>query len=231
MKYIFDVDGTLTPSRERIDADFLIFFNSFALANEVYLVTGSNREKTIEQITHLLYCNCKRVYNCAGNDVYEGDIRVYTNPWELPLEAREFLTEELHNSTFAVRTGNHIEERPGCVNFSIVGRGANKVERLVYSDWDEIKHERRDIAERFNKKFPELHAFVGGVTGIDISDKGSDKGQIAKDFMDGSVVFFGDRLDKNGNDRPLADKILQNKLGVVEEVKDWKDTWRKLKNI
>ena len=229
MKYIFDVDGTLTPSRERIDADFLIFFNSFALANEVYLVTGSNREKTIEQITHLLYCNCKRVYNCAGNDVYEGDIRVYTNPWELPLEAREFLTEELHNSTFAVRTGQHIEERPGCVNFSIVGRGANKVERLVYSDWDEIKHERKDIADRFNKKFPELHAFVGGVTGIDISDKGSDKSQIIRDFMDGDVAFFGDRMDEHGNDRPLADKIIKNKLGQVIEVKGWQDTWSKLR--
>ena len=228
-KYIFDVDGTLTPSREKIDADFLIFFNSFVLANEVYLVTGSNREKTIEQITHLLYCNCKRVYNCAGNDVYEGDIRVYTNPWELPLEAREFLTEELHNSTFAVRTGQHIEERPGCVNFSIVGRGANKVERLVYSDWDEIKHERRDIAERFNKKFPELHAFVGGVTGIDISDKGSDKSQIIRDFMDGDVAFFGDRMDEHGNDRPLADKIIKNKLGQVIEVKGWQDTWSKLR--
>ena len=53
MKYIFDVDGTLTPSRKKIDPDFLIFFNSFALANEVYLVTGSDRDKTIEQITHL----------------------------------------------------------------------------------------------------------------------------------------------------------------------------------
>ena len=228
-KYIFDVDGTLTPSREKIDAAFLIFFNSFVLANEVYLVTGSNREKTIEQITHLLYCNCKRVYNCAGNDVYEGDIRVYTNPWELPLEAREFLTEELHNSTFAVRTGQHIEERPGCVNFSIVGRGANKVERLVYSDWDEIKHERKDIADRFNKKFPELHAFVGGVTGIDISDKGSDKSQIIRDFMDGDVAFFGDRMDEHGNDRPLADKIIKNKLGQVIEVKGWQDTWSKLR--
>ena len=41
MKYIFDVDGTLTPSRKKIDPDFLIFFNSFALANEVYLVTGA----------------------------------------------------------------------------------------------------------------------------------------------------------------------------------------------
>ena len=229
MKYIFDVDGTPTPSRKKIDPDFLIFFNSFALANEVYLVTGSDRDKTIEQITHLLYCNCKRVYNCAGNDVYEGDVSVYRNDWTLPLEAREHLNEELLQSTFPVRTGIHIEERPGCVNFSIVGRGANQTERLVYSDWDEIKGERRAIAERFNKKFPELHAFVGGVTGVDISDKGSDKSQIIRDFQDGGVVFYGDRMEEQGNDRPLADAILNNKLGEVVSVTGWKDTWNKLR--
>ena len=229
MKYIFDVDGTLTPSRKKIDPDFLIFFNSFALANEVYLVTGSDRDKTIEQITHLLYCNCKRVYNCAGNDVYEGDVSVYRNDWTLPLEAREHLNEELLQSTFPVRTGIHIEERPGCVNFSIVGRGANQTERLVYSDWDEIKGERRAIADRFNKKFPELHAFVGGVTGVDISSKGSDKSQIIRDFQDGGVVFYGDRMEEQGNDKPLADAILNNKLGEVVSVTGWKDTWNKLR--
>ena len=228
MKYIFDVDGTLTPSRQKIDPDFLIFFNSFALANEVYLVTGSDRDKTIEQITHLLYCNCKRVYNCAGNDVYEADLAVYTNPWTLPTDAAQHLLEELETSRFPVRTGTHIEERPGCVNFSILGRGANQTERLVYSDWDSIKNERQGIAERFNKKFPELHAFVGGVTGVDISSKGSDKSQIIRDFMDGDIVFFGDRLDEHGNDKPLADAITNNKLGLVQPVTGWKDTWNKL---
>ena len=76
----------------------------------MYKRQGSDRDKTIEQITHLLYCNCKRVYNCAGNDVYEGDISVYRNDWTLPLEAREHLLEELHESHFPVRTGTHIEE-------------------------------------------------------------------------------------------------------------------------
>ena len=169
------------------------------------------------------------MYNCAGNDVYEGDVSVYRNDWTLPLEAREHLNEELLQSTFPVRTGIHIEERPGCVNFSIVGRGANQTERLVYSDWDEIKGERRAIAERFNKKFPELHAFVGGVTGVDISDKGSDKSQIIRDFQDGGVVFYGDRMEEQGNDKPLADAILNNKLGEVVSVTGWKDTWNKLR--
>ena len=168
------------------------------------------------------------MYNCAGNDVYEGDISVYRNDWTLPLEAREHLLEELHESHFPVRTGTHIEERPGCVNFSIVGRGANQTERLVYSDWDCIKEERKGIAERFNKKFPDLHAFVGGVTGVDISSKGCDKSQIIRDFSDGDVVFFGDRLDPHGNDRPLADAIEKNKLGMVVEVLGWEDTWKKL---
>ena len=113
--------------------------------------------------------------------------------------------------------------------FSIVGRGANQTERLVYSNWDDIKNERRAIADRFNKKFPEMHAHVGGQTGVDISKKGCDKSQIVRDFMDGDVIFFGDRLDEYGNDRPLADAILNNKLGQVVEVKDWKDTWNKLK--
>ena len=228
MKYIFDVDGTLTPSRQKIDPDFLIFFNSFALANEVYLVTGSDRDKTIEQITHLLYCNCKRVYNCAGNDVYEGDLSVYRNDWTLPTDAAQHLLEELETSRFPVRTGTHIEERPGCINFSILGRGANQTERLVYSDWDSIKEERKGIAERFNDKFPELYALVGGVTGVDISTKGSDKGQIIRDFPDGDLVFFGDRMEEGGNDRPLADAITDYKLGMVVTVTDWKDTWNKL---
>ena len=160
--------------------------------------------------------------------MYEGDLSVYRNDWTLPTDAAQHLLEELETSRFPVRTGTHIEERPGCINFSILGRGANQTERLVYSDWDSIKEERKGIAERFNDKFPELYALVGGVTGVDISTKGSDKGQIIRDFPDGDLVFFGDRMEEGGNDRPLADAITDNKLGMVVTVTDWKDTWNKL---
>ena len=73
-KFIFDVDGTITPSRKKIQDDFGSSFLTFCRNHDVYLVTGSDRDKTIEQIGLSLYCACKRVYNCAGNDVYEGDI-------------------------------------------------------------------------------------------------------------------------------------------------------------
>jgi len=69
-KYIFDVDGTLTPSREKMNKNFAIWFSVFCQSHHVYLVTGSDRAKTIEQIGEFIFFNCKRVYNCSGNDVY-----------------------------------------------------------------------------------------------------------------------------------------------------------------
>ena len=60
-KYVFDVDGTLTPSRGLIDPEFKAFFNAFCLFNDVYLVTGSDRDKTIEKWakTHII---CAKEY-------------------------------------------------------------------------------------------------------------------------------------------------------------------------
>ena len=49
-KYIFDVDGTLTPSRKKIEHEFWAPFLIFCRHNHVSLVTGSDREKTIEQL-------------------------------------------------------------------------------------------------------------------------------------------------------------------------------------
>ena len=92
-KYIFDVDGTLTPARQQIDDEFKTFFMEFASNNDVYLVTGSDREKTLEQVTPEVYNICKRVYNCSGSDVYEGDKNVYRDDWELPEDVEKFLQD------------------------------------------------------------------------------------------------------------------------------------------
>ena len=131
-KFIFDVDGTLTPSRGTIDLNFKAFFNTFCLMNDVYLVTGSDKAKTVEQISEPTYNLCKRVYQCNGNDAWEGTTHIHTNDWTLPDLARTFLISCEYESMFDLRTGNHIEERPGMVNFSIVGRNATQEERARY---------------------------------------------------------------------------------------------------
>ena len=232
VKYIFDVDGTLTPSRQKIDFEFLNFLLNFAKQNDVYLVTGSDRPKTIEQIGKELYFACQRVYNCSGSDVYEKDILIYRDEWTLPSDAEEFLMDELHHSKFPVRTGNHIEKRPGGVNFSVLGRGSEVIleEREEYVKWDINTGERKNIAERFKKRFPEIGCQVGGQTGLDISPLGCDKSQILRDFKPINLIyFFGDKLKEGENDYPLGHAIEKRRLGMVFEVTDYHHTWDLLK--
>jgi len=228
-KFIFDVDGTLTPSRGIIDIHFKMFFNTFCLDNDVYLVTGSDKPKTIEQIGEDTYILCKRVYQCSGCDVWEGNTNIRTTDWTLPALARTFLISCEYESKFTIRTGNHIEERPGMVNFSVVGRNASLYERTQYVAYDTIHNERTTIAKAFNIMFPELEARPGGETGIDIAPRGSDKSQILMDFnrpeME-SLVFFGDRMDEDGNDYPLK---LANYKGKNHHVEGWQHTWEKLR--
>ena len=227
-KFIFDVDGTLTPSRKQIEHSFWAFFLKFCCSNDVYLVTGSDREKTVDQLGLDICYRSKRVYNCSGCDVYERDVNVYRDTWKPSDEVRQFLQDELDYSQFRIRTDPHIEERPGCINFSILGRGANWEERETYVQWDKDEHERLLIAKRFNERFPDLHATVGGQTGLDIAPHGRDKSQILRDFNeDDELHFFGDKMEEGGNDYSLAVEV-EKRGGLSYNVENFKDTWKLL---
>ena len=228
-KFIFDVDGTLTPSRKKITPEFFDEFFQFTEENDVYLVTGSDRDKTLEQITPEIYNNCKRVYYCSGSDVYEGDKNVYRDDWKLPEEVQSFLYDELDYSQFMIRNGNHIEHRPGGVNFTILGRAEDPfIGRDRYVEWDRQTNERQDIAERIRNQFPDLTVAVGGQTGIDIGPLGADKSQILRDFSeDDELYFFGDRTEKGGNDYTLAEGV-KSRGGKSYKVDTWKDTQKLL---
>ena len=226
-KFIFDVDGTLTPSRQKIQSDFLSFFFRFTFSNDVYLVTGSDRAKTLEQITPELYDNCERVYNCSGSDVYEGDRNVYRDDWELPEDVERFLHDELDYSSFPLRNGLHIERRPGGVNFSILGRGDGPG-REEYVSWDKERLERQDIADRLKNQFPDLEVQIGGQTGLDLAPLGRNKGQIIRDFSEEDELhFYGDMMEVGQNDYPLA-QIVERRGGCVYNVEDYKETWKLL---
>tara|TARA_X000000368_G_scaffold398617_1_gene368801 strand:- start:36 stop:746 length:711 start_codon:yes stop_codon:yes gene_type:complete len=224
-KFIFDVDGTLTPARKPIELEFLDYFSKFINSNDVYLVTGSDRDKTLEQVTPYIYNLCTRVYNCSGSDVYEGDKNVYRDDWKLPIEVERHLENELLFSKFPVRNGLHIETRPGGVNFSILGRNnVCFVEREEYSLWDKATHEREEIARRLKLKFPDLEVNIGGQTGLDLGPKGSNKSQILRDFTEkDELFFFGDMMEEGQNDYALA-KAVQERGGHSHCVDDWKDT-------
>ena len=229
-KFLFDVDGTITPSRKEIVHEFWAPFLIFCRNHDVYLVTGSDRQKTLEQLGLDICYTAKRVYNCSGSDAYERDVNVYRDIWELPKEVEKFLEDELAYSCFPIRNGVHIERRPGQVNFSILGRGKDpSVGREEYIKWDTERLERVDIVDRLRNAFPDLAITLGGQTGIDIGPKGSDKSQILRDFTkDDELHFFGDKMNEGGNDYSLAIAIANNMMGEAYHVKDYKETWELL---
>ena len=228
-KFIFDVDGTLTPSRKEIKHEFWAPFLIFCREHDVYLVTGSDRQKTVEQLGLDICHTAKRLYNCSGSDVYEKDKNVYKDDWKLPKDVEMHLKDELAFSDFSLRNGNHIEKRPGGVNFSILGRDADPMKgRKEYMSWDVIHGEREYISRRLLYNFPDLTVALGGQTGIDIGPKGADKSQILRDFNEGDEIhFFGDRMETTGNDYTLGEAV-KKMGGYTYHVKDWKETRTKL---
>ena len=226
-QFIFDVDGTLTDSRQQIDLSFMAYMIVFACKYDVYLVTGSDRAKTIEQVGLDLYNRSKKVYNCSGSDVYVKDKNVYRSQWKPTRRLINFLSDELDYSTFPHKTGNHIEHRPGGINFSILGRGEDSMKhRKEYVKWDINTTERILMADRIRSEFPDLKTQIGGETGLDISD--SDKSQIIKDFHKGNeIYFYGDMMKEGQNDYPLA-KAVKEIGGFPYHVKNWEDTRTRL---
>ena len=180
--YIFDVDGTLTPSRGVMDLSFREYFISFAEKNPTYLITGSDRQKTFEQVGEEVYNACKLVYQCNGAEVWEKNRRVKSSNWTPSYELKHFLQNRVHHSKAPYKTGgNHIEVRTGMINVSTVGRDCTTEQREQYYKWDLQNQERENLALLIENKFSDLNAVVGGQISIDVYPKGMNKSVIAND--------------------------------------------------
>ena len=226
MIFIFDVDGTLTPSRQVIAKEFKEYFLKFCETHDVFLVTGSDYRKTLQQLGLEICTSVKRIYNCSGSDIWEQGKNVFTTEWILPETCHTFLTDHLTESAFPLRTGLHFEHRPGMCNFSIVGRNATLEQRATYAEWDNKHNERELIAHNFNLIFPRLQATVGGEISIDIAPVGCDKSQILRDIsQDTFVHFFGDKQLPGGNDYTLAKALLERGNAWCYNVTDYNETW------
>ena len=236
--FLFDIDGTLTEPRVRATIEFEKKFIKWAKKNNVVLVTGSDFEKVKEQLSQELLNNMIYIFCCMGNELrlYDGRT-VYSKNFNLTPSLEEDLKIFLKRSPFPYRTSNHIEKRPGMVNFSIVGREATVFQRKEYNEWDKINKERKSIANFINSKYPNLEASIGGSISIDIIPTGNDKSQVIE-FLNNylysgeiqSIVFFGDRTEPGGNDYGIVKKAFECKNIKYHTVSGPRDTLDILKN-
>jgi len=207
---VFDVDGTITPSREKIDPDYAEVIRQLSSSVDIYFLTGSDFAKTKEQLGDLTKV-VKGSYQCAGNELWVNDELVKSVPtFTMSTVMVKWCKQRLEESKFPYRTGKkHIDLRPGMMNFSIIGRGCTKKKRQEYIKYDERTNEREILAREFNSVFHSYSAQIAGETGIDVCEDGRDKGQVYKHLEEvyNSIIFFGDDTQEGGNDYPFAKQI------------------------
>ena len=209
--FIFDVDGTLTPSRQRMTEEFAKFFDEWTSKNTFYLVSGSDLEKMKEQVPIAYLDRAKGLFTCGGNQLYRDDKLIYENKFKPSERLLKYLDLELKFSPYKKQYGNHIENRGAMVNFSIVGRDCTLEQRLDYFEYDKKTKERQKIADIIKSKADGIDAVIGGQISIDIAPVGNDKSQILKHIEEienfncpDEYIFIGDRTMEGGNDYPLA---------------------------
>ena len=145
--YIFDVDGTLTPSRQRMTEEFAKFFDEWTNKNKYYLVTGSDINKTKEQVPIAYIDRAQGIFTCCGNQFYIEDKLVYENEFKPSDDLLKYLEDTLDDSDYPVKAGVHIEDRGSMLNFSMVGRRCSLQERKNYFEYDKLTGERQEIAK------------------------------------------------------------------------------------
>ncbi len=222
MNFLFDVDGTLTPSRQRMNYSFKLRFIEWIKkqqdsGNKVFFVTGSDKDKTVAQVGKDLWVLVDGSYQNCGNQLYKNGSLVKQSQWKMSSSLYSDICSLLKNSIWHGRAGKNIEERVGMVNISTVGREASIQLRKEYFEWDNKKGERQRIVSSLSSKYPELGFAVGGEISIDVYPKGKDKSQVLDDMI-GESVFLGDRCEEGGNDFSIAEK--SNKKYHIE---DWKE--------
>lgn len=241
--YLFDVDGTLTPPKQKAVEIFRRQFFEWVKDKEVYLVSGGSFVRLTEQLSPEVMDSIEGVFACMGNVYYrrkKDEPRAWYHEYEHKFEPSKELLSDLDlavaDSKYPTKTGMHYENRTGMVNFSIVGMGATQEQRDKYTAYDAEHKERQAIVKELRKKHPKCDFVIGGAVSIDIFNKGRDKSQVIREHFknlsqDVIIHFVGDRIEYPGNDYAIAEAVRKRAYGNVHPVESWKDTAVLLKSL
>ncbi|KRX83397.1 Guanine nucleotide-binding protein alpha-12 subunit, partial [Trichinella sp. T6] len=179
---LFDVDGTLTRPRQKIDNDFLEYLRLLSKKIPLAVVGGSDIDKVLEQLDLNLKDGMENVENhfiallgcckISACDLFEyvfaeNGLFVAKKNQQFPTatiqevigeeKLQEFINYCLHYLSevkLPVKRGNFIEFRKGMLNVSPIGRSCSQNERNEFVEYDEKHQIRKKFIEELRKRFP-----------------------------------------------------------------------------
>ena len=218
---LFDVDGTLTESRQKIKDDMIGCL--YRLKNkeniDIGIVGGSDYIKLVEQLGEDTIKLFKYVFSENGLVAFKEGNQI--NNESLVKKLGEPSFEYLINSCLnclskcesTCKRGNFIELRNGMINISPIGRSCSQKERETFFEQDKkfkyrenlikcIKGRWEELMYESEENETELKFSIGGMISIDIFPKGWDKTyclNLVEDDYE-KIYFFGDKTFEGGND-------------------------------
>jgi phosphomannomutase len=237
---VFDLDGTLAPSKSSIDKEMAALIDQLLGNMKVAVISGANWPQFQTQVlSHL--ANDERLKNLSllptcGTQFYKFD-----HQWQ-QLYAEDFTSEEKDKIISSLKKaseqsalkaeqtwGDVIEDRGSQITYSALGQKAPLNEK---EKWDPDFSKRKKMKAALDPLIPNFSVRLGGSTSIDVTKPGVDKAYGIKklrnilDLKIEDMIFVGDALFPGGNDYPAE------QVGVVSiRVKDPHETKRVIETI
>lgn len=210
-KFIFDMDGTLTESREKMAAEHLAIFEELCRAFTVAVISGADVGQMKAQIPFdALWGRDVSAYLMALN----GNVCFHNGAekWRTALFWRDRL--DILKHIIALRAEfpcdiidekDLVEDRAGQVSFSFIG---HHTPREVKAEFDKKGILRTTALAKVPFEHPNIAVKIGGTTCLDYMPKNGTKAHNAtKLFGEAGLkdaLFVGDNLMPGGNDAVMV---------------------------
>jgi phosphomannomutase len=216
--FVFDLDGTLAESKQRVDADMGLLLGELMGQAIVAIMSGAGFPQFERQFFPALpmEASLEKLYvfpdNAAQCFVHrQGQWHAQYDQSFSPTE-REHIITALNEALAEVGLketplrvwGERIEDRGAEIAFSPLGQQAPLQEKQAWHDaHDDI---RKRLHEILLQKLPNFANAMGGLTTIDITRKGIDKAYGVRRLHElthialSEMLYVGDALEEGGND-------------------------------
>ncbi len=214
--FLFDVDGTLAESSQKLSPKMKDILEKLKTANntEIGIVGGGKYEKIKEQLdglsVHHLFSESGCVYHNNDVEIHRKNLRQHTLYPKINIiikTALKFLSEVDYEIT-----GHFVDLRSGIIYFSLIGMVATQEERKKFMELDEKNNYRNRLINILKDKAKELNIeneldiLEGGSVGVGIYPKEWDKEQVLEYLpktIYNEIYYFGDKYSEKGNDYRL----------------------------
>jgi len=222
---LFDVDGTLTPSRLDVTPEMLHLLSELRKVVAIGFVGGSDFAKQQEQLGDPAKVPVTDLFDFCFS---ENGLTAYKLGVPLPStsfiswlgeekykQLVNFILHYVADLDIPIKRGTFVEFRNGMINVSPIGRNANQEERMAFLAYDNVHHIREKFVATLREKFEHfgLTFSIGGQLSFDVFPLGWDKRYCLQHLENeakqpggitySTIHFFGDKTMKGGNDNEI----------------------------